>query len=362
MSLEQTLTRLSDGRELLYFDESPHERAPHDTRDLPATELSSELRYDRLRDEWVVIAGHRQERTFFPPADDCPLCPSTAQRATEIPASGYDVVVFENRFPSLAAVPSEGSAGGASSHLHRPGLGRCEVVCFTSEHAQAFAELTPLRVATILEVWSERSRALMRLPDVEYVFVFENRGEEIGVTLHHPHGQIYAYPFVPPNVLQTVQAAQRHRQQTGQCLWCDVLSEEQHGPRIIGQSSRWLAFVPYAARWPFEFCLQPRRHVADLVELDDEERREFPTIYLDILRRLDAVFGVPMPYIASWQQAPVAVGRELVHLSLTVFSTRRTPAKLKYLAGSESAAGVFINDIAPEQAAEMLRAERTPGG
>jgi UDPglucose--hexose-1-phosphate uridylyltransferase len=195
----------------------------------------------------------------------------------------------------------------------------------------------------------------MGLSAVEYVFIFENRGEEIGVTLSHPHGQIYAYPFVPPYVLQTIAAAQRHRQLTGRCLACDLLGEEQDGPRVIGQSSRWLAYVPYAARWPFEIRLQPRRHVADLTELDDDERGEFPEVYLDVLHRLDAVFGVRMPYIATWQQAPVIVGRELTHLYLTVFSTRRTASKLKYLAGSESGAGVFINDIAPEHAAEMLR-------
>jgi UDPglucose--hexose-1-phosphate uridylyltransferase len=345
--LEQTSTRLADGRELIYFDESPRDRSAIDGRNLQSLEQLSELRYDCARNEWVVIASHRQGRTFLPPEGDCPLCPSTAAHATEIPAREYDVVVFENRFPSLAA-----------------GHGRCEVVCFTPQHEQAFAQLAPQRVATILEVWSERARALMALPEVEYVFVFENRGKEIGVTLSHPHGQIYAYPFVPPRVLETVEAARKHHQETGRCLFCDLLSEEEAGPRVIAQSSRWLAFVPYAARWPFEIRLQPRRHVADLAALDEDERREFPAIYLEILRRLDAVFGVAMPYIASWEQAPVTVGRELMHLSLTVFSTRRGPDKLKYLAGSESAAGVFVNDIVPERAAEMLREtkERTVHG
>jgi UDPglucose--hexose-1-phosphate uridylyltransferase len=339
--LEQTSMRLADGRELIFFDESPRDRSAIDGRDLPAAEQLSELRYDRARNEWVVIASHRQARTFLPADDDCPLCPSTAERATEIPAGEYDVVVFENRFPSLAA-----------------GHGRCEVVCFTPRHEEAFAQLAPERVATILEVWSERTRALMALPDVEYVFVFENRGQEIGVTLSHPHGQIYAYPFVPPRVIETLEAGRKHHQETGRCLFCDLLNEEEAGSRVIAQTSRWLAFVPYAARWPFEIRLQPRRHVADLLALDENERREFPEIYLDVLRRLDAVFGVPMPYIASWEQAPVTVGRELAHLSLTVFSTRRGPGKLKYLAGSESAAGVFVNDIVPERAAEMLRENR----
>ncbi len=359
----KTAIRLADGRELIYFDEKPGiDRSQADRRDLDLTRTASEIRYDVLVDQWVVLASHRQTRTHLPPTTECPLCPSTPARATEIPAADYDVVVFENRFPSLAyglepePAGLPGADAGDAAFLRRPGIGRCEVVCFTADHDSSFARLPPERVATVLAAWTDRTAELSALPGVEQVFPFENRGEEIGVTLSHPHGQIYAYPFVPPRTMRMIGTAERHRATTGRCLFCAVLAAEERAKlRVVACTSHWLAFVPHAARWPFEVHLAPRRHVPDLTALDDAERDEFPELYLDVLGRFDGIFGTQMPYIAGWQQAPVTVGRELAHLFLQVFSIRRAPAKLKYLAGSESAMGVFINDIAPERAAELLR-------
>jgi UDPglucose--hexose-1-phosphate uridylyltransferase len=362
----RTTIRLADGRELVYFDEKPGiDRSQPDRRDLDATRTASEIRYDVLVDQWVIIASHRQTRTHLPPTDQCPLCPSTASRQTEIPADDYDVVVFENRFPSLSygvesAIMDLGADQmGDAVFLRRLGIGRCEVVCFTADHDTSFAHLPPERVATVLAAWTDRTRELSRLKGVEHVFVFENRGEEIGVTLAHPHGQIYAYPFVPPRTMRMIGTAERHRAIKGTCLVCEVLAaEEAAGARVVASTSRWLAFVPHAARWPFEVHLYPRRHVPDLTALDDAEQEEFPEVYLDVLQRFDLIFGTKMPYIAGWQQAPVHVGHDLAHLFLQVFSIRRAPNKLKYLAASESAMGVFVNDIAPERAAELLRDAR----
>jgi len=359
----RTAIRLADGRELLYFDEKPGiDRSRPDRWDLAATRTASEIRYDMLVDQWVVIASHRQTRTHLPPTTECPLCPSTPDRPTEIPADDYDVVVFENRFPSLShgLEPGVGDlledSTGDSPFVRRPGVGRCEVVCFTADHDTSFAHLAPERVATVLAAWTDRTRELSALPGVEHVFAFENRGEEIGVTLSHPHGQIYAYPFVPPRTMRMIATAERHRAATGRCVFCLVIAaEEAARVRVVTRASRWLAIVPHAARWPFEVHLYPRRHVPDLTALDEAEREEFPEFYLDVLRRFDGIFGTRMPYIAGWQQAPVHVGHNLAHLFLQVFSIRRAPTKLKYLAGSESAMGVFINDVAPERAAELLR-------
>jgi UDPglucose--hexose-1-phosphate uridylyltransferase len=360
MRATKTPTKLADGRELIYYDERPGiDRSTEDRRELGATQTSSEIRYDVLLDQWVVIAGHRQERTYLPPTDQCPLCPSSPDRLTEIPAADYDVVVFENRFPSLAqGLPALEATGGP--FVHRPGVGRCEVVCFTSDHDASFAQLTPRRVETVLEAWTDRVRELSQLPGVAQVFVFENRGEEIGVTLSHPHGQIYAFPFVPPRTLRTLRSARRHHDRTGACLFCAVIEAERAaGVRVVAETARWVAFVPHAARWPFEVHLYPRRHVPDLPALDHDERAELATLYLDVLRRFDGVFGTRMPYIAAWNQAPVRVDRDLAHLYLQAFSIRRSPGMLKYLAGTESGAGVWINDIAPERAADLLRAART---
>lgn len=180
--MKKTSTRLADGRELLYYDSRDDVvRDEADTRPLDPVSTASEIRRDPLLGDSVAIASHRQGRTYHPPADACPLCPSRDGRQSEIPAADYDVAVFENRFPSLA---------GAS--------GRCEVVCFTPDHDASFADLTEEQAALVLEAWTDRTAELAELPQVEQVFCFENRGAEIGVTLGHPHGQIYGYPFTTP--------------------------------------------------------------------------------------------------------------------------------------------------------------------
>ncbi|MDT3445035.1 MULTISPECIES: galactose-1-phosphate uridylyltransferase [unclassified Pseudofrankia] len=370
----RTAVLLSDGRELIYFDDEPgRRRGEPDRRGLaPVARPPSQLRHDRLTDEWVVIAAHRQGRTHLPAVADCPLCPSGPARETEVPED-YDVAVFENRFPALGVPavglpavgltgPGEGgpSASGqarrgdrAGPFAGQPGDGRCEVVCFTADHDASFAALTPRRAATVLAAWTDRTAVLGRLPAVASVFVFENRGEEIGVTLGHPHGQIYAYPFVPTPLSAMIRVARR----LGRCQHCEaVAAEEAAGARLVASTDAWVAFVPYAARWPFEVSIYPRRHVPDLPALDEDERAEFPSLYLDVLRRFDRVLGVKMPYIAAWEQAPVRAGRRWAHLRLRVFSNRRAPDRLKYLAGSESAMGVYVNDIEPEHAASLLRA------
>ena len=356
----RTRTTLADGRELLYFDDderSPTDHAAVDRRDLPETATTSQVRYDARVDEWVTIASHRQDRTFLPPTDQCPLCPSSEQRQTEIPSGAYDVVVFENRFPSLAAGADAPTLDERAGLVRaEPGAGRCEVVCFTSDHDAAFSTLSPVRCRTVLEAWVDRTAELSRLDAVAHVFPFENRGREIGVTLSHPHGQIYAYPFVPPKPQRMLDAARRHLDGTGRNLFADLLEAEQcDGSRVVLRSDHWTAFVPFAARWPVEVHLYPNRRVPDLPALDEEQRADFCTVYLDLLTRFDGLYGTPLPYIAAWQQAPVRVDRDLAYLHLELFSIQRAPGKLKYLAGSETGVGAFINDVTPEQIAQRLR-------
>jgi UDPglucose--hexose-1-phosphate uridylyltransferase len=350
--------RLADGREIIYFDEGDDAvRVLDDPRELPTTATASEIRYDAVLDEWVGIASHRQGRTHLPPTHECPLCPSTPQRSTEIPSPSYDVVVFENRFPSFAqSVPDVPETVDAPLFRRQRGVGRCEVVCFTSDHDSSFAELSPERVRLVVEAWVDRTLELSRLPHVEQVFCFENRGREIGVTLSHPHGQIYAYPFVTPRTRRMLDTARSHRERTWRNLFADVLDEERAaGVRVVAESDHWTAFVPAAARWPVEVHLYPRRHIVDLPALSDSERDDFAAIYLDVLRRLDALFAMQLPYIAAWHQAPVRIDRDLAYLHLQVFSIRRAVDKLKYLAGSESGMGAFVTDTLPEDIARRLR-------
>jgi len=353
--------RLADGRAIIYFDADGTAglRDAVDTRDLPVTSTHSEVRYDALLGEWVVIASHRQSRTLLPPADQCPLCPSTPDRATEVPEHNYQVVAFENRFPPLAtAIDTDlpGNVSGAPPARLRPGFGRCEVVCFTSDHHLSFAELGHDRARLVVDAWAHRTAELSTMDGIAQVFCFENHGEETGVTLSHPHGQIYAYPFVAPRVRKILDQDHQHRKVRGASLFGDVLASERAGTRVITSNEHWTAFVPAAARWPYEVQLFPHRQVPDIPALSGAERDAFVDVYLDVLGRFACRFDTPMPYIASWNQAPTGPGREEWWLHLQLFSFRRGPGKLKYLAGSESGMNVFINDTNPEDVAESLRA------
>lgn len=348
--MKKTSTRLADGRELIYYDlRDDTVRDAVDRRPLDPTVTTSEVRRDPLLGDSVAIASHRQGRTYHPPADECPLCPSQGDRLSEIPDSSYDAVVFENRFPSLA---------GDS--------GRCEVVCFTSDHDASFADLTEEQARLVLDAWTDRTSELSHLPSVEQVFCFENRGAEIGVTLGHPHGQIYAYPFTTPRTALMLRQVAAHKEATGgENLFDAVLERELAGERVVLEGEHWVAFVPYAAHWPYEVHLYPKRRVPDLLGLDEAARTEFPQVYLELLRRFDRIFGEDQPltpYISAWHQAPFGaleefegVNRDDFALHLELFTIRRTSGKLKFLAGSESGMNVFINDVPPEHAAKRLR-------
>ena len=351
----RTVTTMADGRQLIYFDETPDAaRVLTDERDLPSVIPGSQVRYDALLGEWVGIAGHRQTRTYHPPANACPLCPSTPSNLSEIPSPAYDVVVFENRFPSFAGIGDTASGGGLFDS--RPGNGRCEVVCFTSDHNAILSELPVSRIRTVIEAWADRTAALSAQPGVEQVFCFENRGVEIGVTLAHPHGQIYGYPFVPPKTAAAVRSAQAYRRDSGSDLFADLLAGElKDGSRIVAQNDTWLAFVPFAARWPVEVHLYPRRRVRDLPGLDDHERNDLAELYLEVMRRMEGMFDDTLPAITGVHQTPVDTADNDFWLHLEVFTIRREVGKIKYLAGSESAMGAFVNDITPEVAAERLR-------
>ncbi|AUY47730.1 galactose-1-phosphate uridylyltransferase [Streptomyces sp. CB01881] len=358
----RTVTTLADGRELIYYDCGPApDRDATDRRPLDRPSGGSEIRLDAATGAWVTIAAHRQARIYHPPADECPLCPSRDGRLSEIPAGDYQVAVFENRFPSLAGLPGTADLpDGARLHAVRPGTGRCEVVCFTADHDASFADLDEDRARLVLDAWTDRTAELSARPGVQQVYCFENRGTEIGVTLAHPHGQIYALPFTTPRTARMTEQAAHHRAATGRNLFEDLVAAERADPaRVVAAGEHWTAFVPFAARWPYEVHLHPHRRVPDLTRLDEDQRAELPGLYLDLLRRFDRLFGTPQspvraPYISAWHQAPAVGGDELA-LHLELFTVRRTAEKLKYLAGTESGMEAFMNDVAPEDAARRLR-------
>lgn len=356
--MEKTRGLLADGREIVWYDNEGTARTPaEDLRDLPPAATESQMRQDPLTGDWIAVASHRQTRTFMPSASDCPLCPSTEGRRSEVPSSDYQVVAFENRFPSFSTRTGPTAVSEDALRQVRPGAGRCEVVCFASDHDATFAGLPPRRARLVLDTWADRTAELSRIDTVEYVYPFENRGVEIGVTLQHPHGQIYAYPYLPPVAARELVRAEAYAAEHGRSLFGDIIeAERRDGTRVLLETDEWIAFVPFAARWPIEVHVYPTRRVRDLPELDDAQRDDFARVYLEVLGRLDRLYTEPTPYIAGWQQAPVRSRRDEAWLHLELLSVRRAEGKIKYLAGSESGQGGWVNDGQPEDLAARLRA------
>jgi UDPglucose--hexose-1-phosphate uridylyltransferase len=316
----------------------------------------SELRWHPLLGEWVATATHRQERTFFPPEDYCPLCPTKPGGfPTEVPAQSYDIVVFENKFPSLQRDPPEPAVAGTELEPVAPARGACEVVLYTPEHHRTLTELPVRRIEHLVRVWRDRTHALLARPEVEHVFPFENKGAAIGVTLSHPHGQIYAYPFVPPIVAREVARAQAYRASHGQCLFCAVRDRERRDAcRIVAEDEGWLAYIPFFARYPYETHLVVDRCIRGLLDLDPAEVRGLARLLKRVLIGFDRLFDVSFPYIMAIHQGPK--GDAPYHLHVEFYPPMRSANRLKYLAGSEAGAGMFINDTLAEEKAAELRA------
>jgi UDPglucose--hexose-1-phosphate uridylyltransferase len=353
-----TRAKLADGRDLLFFALPGHRPAPvEDRRPLPKRDAGrSQLRYDRSTGQWVIIAALRQDRTYKPPADQCPLCPGPTGLTSEVPAPDYDVVVFENRFPGLSGAGESVPAPDSDGFVSAPAHGRCEVICFSSDHGGSFAELEPVHARLVVQAWRHRTADLMATPGIEQVFCFENRGEEIGVTLTHPHGQIYGYPYLTPRTSAMLGQARQHRMRHGSNLFGDLLAHEiADGRRIVAHTELFTAFVPFAARWPVEVHIYPNRFMRNLIECSEDELNEFAQVYLDVLGRLDRMYSAPLPYISALHQFADTNAQADGYFHVELMSIRRSATKLKYLAASESAMDAFISDVTPETVAQRLR-------
>ncbi len=346
-----------DGRELLLYGNEPIPEglvapAPGGGRTAPPT---SHLRWHPLRGEWVVYAAHRQTRTFLPPPEFNPLSPTRdPEMATEVPAGPWQVAVFENLFPALSETSLEAPPALVET---RPAKGRCEVVVYTQDSHASFGGLPLARLDLVLQVWADRYRELAARSDVEYVFAFENRGVEVGVTLHHPHGQIYAYPFVPPIAARARHEERIHFEAHGRGLLEQMIEGElADGRRLLYPGEHAVAWVPVCARYAYEIWVAPRRPAAALPDLDDAERLDLARALKTALLKLDGLWSRPMPYVLAIHQAPTRGPSAGAHLHVEIYPAYRMPGRLKYLAGSEVGAGVFTADTLPEDKAVELRA------
>jgi len=318
----------------------------------------SELRWNPLLGEWTVTATHRQDRTFFPPPGYCPLDPTQPGGfPTEISETNYDIVVFENKFPSLQPNPPEPAVAETELYPVLPAQGVCEVVVYTPEHNSSLAQQPMSQIYKLMQVWQDRFRDLNNHDFVKYVFIFENKGEAVGVTLPHPHGQIYAYPFVPPRMLQKVNQCRRHKEKTGKNLIASILEDEKKdGRRIVAENESFTALIPFFARYPYELHIYPNAHAEALTDFSLKQLQDLTVIFKQVLVAFDKLFNVSFPYIMSMNNRPSDGGDyNSFDFHIEFYPPMRTATKLKFLAGSEAGAGLFINDTLPEEKAAELR-------
>jgi UDPglucose--hexose-1-phosphate uridylyltransferase len=353
---KRTLTK-PDGRPLLLYargelpealcapspSATPHAPNPH-------------LRWHPLRGEWVAYAGHRQHRTFLPPPEYNPLAASCdATHPTEVPDGPWEVAVFENLFPTLSRTAHDPPVLSVPS---APAGGVCEVVVFTQDPHASLSTLPLWNIELLVDVWADRYEELGGRPDVAYVFPFENRGVEVGVTLHHPHGQIYAYPFVPPVPARELEQQRTHLATHGRGLVEEMVAREvAEGTRMIYAGSTVAAFMPICARYSYEVWVAPRRAAPSFASLTREERRDFARALKTVVMKFDGLWQRPFPYILAMHQAPTdGQPHPEAHLHVEFYPAYRMRDRLKYLAGSEIGAGVFTADTVPEDKVRELQA------
>jgi UDPglucose--hexose-1-phosphate uridylyltransferase len=308
-----------------------------------------------LRDEWVTYAAYRQDRTFLPPPEYNPFAATVSpDNPTEVPEGDWDIAVFDNRFPSLDLRANDAPELIVPT---RPGKGKCEVVVFAQDPQSSLTALPLDHIELLIEVWAERTQVLGASDDIQYVLPFENRGAEVGVTLHHPHGQIYAYPLIPPVPARMQEAATRYHAQHGRGVLESLIADELRvGARILYQGEAAVAFVPVCARYPYEVWIAPIEHAATFGELSDAQRRDLARALKTVLLKYDGLWQRPFPYLMAWYQAPTDErAHPEWHLHAEFYPPYRTPTKLKYLAGTEIAAGLFAMDALPEDKARELQ-------
>lgn len=313
----------------------------------------SELRWNPVLEEWVITATHRQARpVVLSDPNVCPLCPGVL----EVPED-FQIVSFENRFPSLQRNPPEPLVEDDELYKVREAKGICEVVVYSSRHEGSLAEQSLQDIYNLIQVWKDRYEELRAHDYIDYVFIFENKGEAIGVTMSHPHGQIYAFPYIPPKIQKELDSGRKYKEEKGRCLFCDILRKElDDGRRIVAENQSFVAFIPFYARYPYEVHIYPRKHILSLIEFDGEHQKDFAVILKTILTKYDNLFGFSLPYMMIMHQEPTD-GKDYsyYHFHLEFYPPHRSATKIKYLAGCESGAGSFINDTAAEEKAKELR-------
>jgi len=311
----------------------------------------SELRWHPILSEWVAVAANRQDRPQMP-KDYCPFDPGSGK----VPEQ-YDVFLYPNDFAAFSAEDDPFDASQSGDLFGTTGArGACDVVIYHPDHNMPPSQLSAEHWRKVIDLWTKRSEELWANPDIALVYIFENTGVAIGVTMPHPHGQIYSFPFIPPYVERELKAGSDYFAAGGECVYCNVLEgEKADGRRIVEENEHFTAFVPFAARFPSEMQIYARRHVTKLADLSDAEKTALAELMRVVRLKYDALYKMQLPLMMVVRQAPVRGEHPYFHFHIEFFPIQRSATKLKYLAGVETGAGTFLADTVPEMRAAELR-------
>lgn len=312
-----------------------------------------QLRWNAILQQWVVVSTHRQGRPQMPD-NWCPFCPGSGSVPDQ-----YDVFLYPNDFPAFSfdGPPFEPYTADQGLFATTGARGACDVVLYSPDHNLAPSKLSVDSWNKIVHLWAARTAELAAISDIASVEIFENCGEAIGVTMPHPHGQIYAMPFIPPIMRAELSSSQNHAAlHAGACVFCDVLAGEiDQKERIVFANPSFVVFVPFAARFPSELAIFPRRHLRSLIELTETEQADLAEALSVSRRKLDNLYGFLMPLMMAVKQAPLKQTEPPYHFHIQLLPIQRSATKLKYLASIETGFGTFLADTRPEEKAEDLR-------
>ncbi len=310
-----------------------------------------ELRYSPITDEWIMLSSDRQNRPVQPEKNVCPLCPGGVEFDRN-----YDLAVFDNRFPSMKLDAPEADPTDSPVFEDLPAIGKCEVVMYTSDHNTSLSKMPIGQVEKLVCVWEDRTREISKDERIKYVFPFENRGKEVGATLAHPHGQLYAFSFIPKRVQAMVDAREKYQKSHGTCPICDIVEAEvNHRERVIYEGDRFVAVVPYFARFPYEVHVYPRRHLSFFTDMTAREKFDLAVALKVVTSKYDHLFDEDFPYMMAIFQSPVNPEMDDMHFHIEFYPPKRDKSRIKWMASVETGTWAFINPSTPSKVAEELR-------
>lgn len=312
----------------------------------------AELRYNPLIKDWVMIASHRQNRPQMP-KDWCPFCPGSGK----VPEH-FTVYEYDNDFPALSQDPPVPDDVATELYKTKEAYGKCEVILYSPEHTVTLPELSVEHIRELVDLWTSRFEELRKDERIKYIFIFENRGDVVGVTMPHPHGQIYGYSYIPKKLELELASCKEYKEEKGECLICDIVkNEKEFGKRVIIENEDFITFLPFFADYPYGVYVAAKGHVQNLTQFSDRQKDNLAKILKETAGTLDSLFDYTFPYMMCMHQDPVngEDASEYYHFHIEFYPPMRSAEKQKFNASSETGAWASCNPTAPEEMAEQLK-------